>query len=1031
MLTSQGQTVRLSESIIDGLVDAYNDLHEHIHRDEQYNNYFGLRDYYSLIKGVIQDAIQTQEDPYVCVRRQLSVDFDGIVDGSRYIYASSKFKTLLDQCLTRRTGRYLMLIAEKESVIDYVERYIIAHHQSQPVRILIGSCSPGDLISGTTYTEQYNYRVLMDIILYVERNTRLVLHRMGHLYDDLYDLFNQNFAVSAGKIFCHIPLGPLYHSRCLVNDDFYCVVFVQRQDLPKCDPPFLNRFEKHIIDMDNLVHPHQKAITSDLLVWLAELLSSNTNKHFPLLQHLFINYNFDYICNLVIDAFDHLNIPTDNDKEIIHPFIHQYCDIHEHLSVSSIIKKAMAVKQMAIQNQVVYTYTQLHDMINFGEESKNVEEIKLSHFKLELELMKKICLHYKPTTQARLLLIRVDYHFEQKHILCLKYILYNHRVDTSDQGVWIVFHLQRNLLNQVTNDVLFNGWDIVMIEDLNEHKLIPQEILINPSYLQLIADDRFRFDECTFDERINRCFTKFRYIVSCKQYEHHINDRLDYLLLSIKIENSSLRSIIQSHLQILQTTVQSNSQDWQRDLLYNEIVIELPLIFYLRLPCARVEYENIRRIRELLIEMPQDYNDMSADNNDNILDKFSINQLRNKSIYKQNFEIIINDVNLLKHFYHDQISLALDEAKLYQLSTSFVLKLLTSNPTRSPIDLLKHLLDNHTELIELLRMFEAGLELVNEKKLSSEIFQQQFITSNNTSAAPINNPSDPFIEISLMNLIELIISPSSIGNVKNIEQQACRRSNYDVNYATCDEIHNFINDLGEMINSNLEEINNINIVHDPLVKLEIEFMKNWLVDHGDQTNEQIPQYGDEMEQFDQYLNQLNDPTRKIERLMVNRIHMHLILDVHEDKVIEAILRKDFVRFKERIQQLVNEQSDHGSTLIGLTAWLKYYAQLYALALNNDKKAEVMNNIDQLLTRDNSQFCSTLKLFVTKQLCQFFKITLKELRDIFINRTCTWIRQMITKPNGQLAQEIRPNIILPTPLFQFHKEFMRINQILSH
>ena len=320
MFTNQEQGVRLRESIIHGLADAYADLHEHINEDERYNNCFGLPDYYALIKGVIQDSIRVREDPFVSIRRQLSVNFDGVFNGSRimwskfcqYIkrnylistYPPPKFKTLLDECLTRRSGRYLMLITENESVIDYVERHIIVNHQRQLVRTLTGSCFSGDLISETIYTKEYNYRVLMDIILYAETSTTLIMRRMGHLYDNLYDLFNQNFATSAGKKYCRIPLGPLYHPRCLVNENFYCVVFVQKQDLPKCDPPFLSRFEKHIIDMDNLVHPCHRAVTSNLLAWLADLLAASTNKYFPLLQHLFVNYNTDYICNLVIDAYE-------------------------------------------------------------------------------------------------------------------------------------------------------------------------------------------------------------------------------------------------------------------------------------------------------------------------------------------------------------------------------------------------------------------------------------------------------------------------------------------------------------------------------------------------------------------------------------------------------------------------------------------------------------------------------------------------------------------------------------------------------
>ncbi|CAF4915976.1 unnamed protein product [Rotaria sp. Silwood1] len=1276
MANSQEQTVRFNESVIKGLADAYARLHEHVNKNEQYNHYFGLRDYYSLIKGIFQETIQTREDPFTCVRRQLSVNFDGIFDGSNYMWeqfcqfikrnylinrhAAPKFKSLLDQCLTQRTGRYLMLIAENESAIDYVERYIITNYYSHTVRTLIGSCFSGDLVSGTTYTEQYNHRILMDIIPYAERSTTLIMRRMGHIYDNLYDLFNQNFTVSAGKKFCRIPIGPLYHPRCLVNDEFYCIVFVQREELSKCDPPFLNRFEKHIIDMNSLFHPFQKTITSDLLVWLAELLSSNTNKNFPLLQHLFVNYNVDYIHNLVIDAFNQLNIVTDsesnhahdilayckeklllassfdlplvlawrsNNTENVHPLIDQYYNLHEHLSFSNILRQALSVDKGVIPDRIIYTYTQVHDMINYDNQENQIKEIKLGNFKTELELIKTIRLFYKSTKQTRLLIIRVDYHREQKHALFLKHILHNNREITSNHKIWIIFHLQRNLLNQVTNDVLFNDWNIIMIENLNEHKLIPREILINPFYVGLISHDQFRFTECTFDERIRRCFTKFRYIGSPRNDESRINEHLDRVLESITTTDPSIRSIVQSYLSILQANIQFDSEDWRQDLLTNEIIIgachsvfsaiqqtishyydkyifllfshlekfsfldtylliismkpsdvrdslekiwhdsltlslksidrtmmnmnvmEIPLILGLHLPCARAEHDQLCQIRELLINNSQNYTSEYFDESDSTVNEFALNQLKKRSVYKNNWETIINQALLFEHYYHDQLLLLLDEVKLSQIPVSVVHTLLNSNPTRSRTDVLKHLLNNYAELIEILRMFEVCIELINGERIIVDMFEKQFIRMDTSNTAnPHHNEShfyrlilhnehfylvapqalasfdeafecagDPFIETSLMNLIELITSASSIQKVKNIEQlsttygrvvegvlsldnytvnnleklrsftslvrcittlvrqeqsltvfkNACDYTNYDMNFQTCDDIHQFMKQLHIMINSNSKQITD-NLPQDPLIKLETEFMKNWLVDHGNEyidvltsiskldnslwkysariftvldrklelldkikkTNGQISQDDEEIEQFDQYLNALIDPTRKIEHLMVNRIHMHLILDVRQKRTIEDILQKDFIYLEDNIRRVIENQSQRSASLISLIAWLKYYTQYYALALNNDIQIEVMNHIDRVLTRDDSPFCSTLKLFIIKQLCQFFKVSLDGLCNIFVNRNCYWIRPMIAHSNAQQAQTMRRNLILPTPLFQGSDDFTQINKLLS-
>jgi hypothetical protein len=95
----------------------------------------------------------------------LTINFDRVVDGAAFMWESfcqtlqreeflpqyqpPNLKQLLDQNLSIRSdNRYLMLIADSESAIDYVERYIhvIPHRQIQMVRTLVGSQMPEDLL---------------------------------------------------------------------------------------------------------------------------------------------------------------------------------------------------------------------------------------------------------------------------------------------------------------------------------------------------------------------------------------------------------------------------------------------------------------------------------------------------------------------------------------------------------------------------------------------------------------------------------------------------------------------------------------------------------------------------------------------------------------------------------------------------------------------------------------------------------------------------------------------------------------------
>ncbi|CAF3682110.1 unnamed protein product [Adineta steineri] len=1152
-----------------------------------------------------------------------------------------------------------MLIAENESVIDYVERYIIVKHQPPSVRTLIGSCFSGDLISGRTYTEQYNYRVLMDIILYAETNVTLVMRRMGHLYDNLYDLFNQNFAISGKKKYCRIALGALYHPRCLVNEDFYCVVFIRKDDLMKCDPPFLNRFEKHIINMESLVHQRHWSITNNILTELMNLLPTNINKHFPLLQHLFVDYSNDYICNLVIDTFNDLKLSIDDENNTLdivnfcknkllhtssfdlplilslqsnqcHPLIDQYYDIHIDLIFQTVINQAL--NETILPNQIIYTYTQVYHTINCN--SDDIDIIKLSMFKTELELTNQIKQHYQKQNHKRLLIIRVDYHQEHEHILLLKHILLNSKIQATNRSVWLIFHLQRNMLNQTINEVLFNGWSTLMINDLNENKLIPKNILLNPSYIDLITHPYFLISECLLDELIDRCLTKFRYIVSHKNLIPQINIRRNQIIehLTTTVQSQSLRSIIQEHLfKLIEKITVPRFSDWRQDLLTNGIligtcrsfndalqsiisifyenyllllfshlekssfidsflflcknptnyllnkiwfdclkstletidttiinvdIIEMPLFFNLHLPCAKTEYETIRLIRQTISQRRDDNNINEED-----LIHFAIKQLRTKSMYGSNIDTILDDNNLFQYYYYDQLILAQDEAKICQLSSPFIQCLIMSNSTRSINDRLKHLLIDYNELFDILRLFEISTKLINEDDFLNKLFHQQFLTLNNNDSTLIKNDStfyklvltnenfylispkseistddifscegDPFIEVSLMNLIELLVSQSVIDHVDNIEQltvtyslvaqsilnlrnysvnnleklrsfislircittlistnkaldvfkQACRYASFDATFETCDHIHKFINHLQEIISKNEPNTNEI-VIQRTLLKLESEFLKNWLVDHGDEylniitlmsksdnnlwqysakiftyidrklqllpmikdfngqlpsiedyleLNENLQELTNQYQQFDEHLRQLNDSSRKIEHIMVTRIHMHLILTMNNKEIIEDILEKHFVQFEENLREIQNTQKDYGTTLISLISWLKYYSQLYAFILINDSHHTILEDIDKLLTRDDFLFCSTIKLFIIKQLCQMSTITLDNLRDIIFNRNVTWMKPMLALFSGQKTQEARKLLILPTPLFECREEFLRVDNILT-
>ncbi len=48
-----------------------------------------------------------------------------------------------------------------------------------------------------------------------------------------------------------------------------------------------------------------------------------------------------------------------------------------------------------------------------------------------------------------------------------------------------------------------------------------------------------------------------------------------------------------------------------------------------------------------------------------------------------------------------------------------------------------------------------------------------------------------------------------------------------------------------------------------------------------------------------------------------------------------------------------------------------------------------------------------------------------MRDRYVNRNIIWIKPLIQRPRDQQAQNIRRNLILPTPLFECQQQYQRV------
>ena len=137
-----------------------------------------------------------------------------------------------------------MLISEGNDSSDII-KYLLNSIKKNYIE-LVGSKYKSDTKSGS-YTEE----ILNKIKYIIESPNILILKDLDIVYPSLYNLFNQNFTNCGDKKFVRIAFAYSKLSY-QVNKDFHAVVLVNKNQIRKLklDPPFLNRFEKHIINFD-------------------------------------------------------------------------------------------------------------------------------------------------------------------------------------------------------------------------------------------------------------------------------------------------------------------------------------------------------------------------------------------------------------------------------------------------------------------------------------------------------------------------------------------------------------------------------------------------------------------------------------------------------------------------------------------------------------------------------------------------------------------------------------------------------------
>ena len=499
---------RAYDSIICDTVEGYLKLKQE-YEELETPDFFGLRDFYHAIKYIAR-KLKNNSKKNINQIAQLALlrNFDGQKTSINHlskhftkVFSDKVLHTtpidLIEANLKDKNSRYLMIICDQDvSELLKIEKLskILPNH-----RYVLGSTFEKDINQ-----EDARFRILSDIIAYMEQGIPIILHNMEIIYSSLYDLFNQNFTiVGKSRRYCRVALGAEFNPRCLVHENFKAVVFLDndKNTLVSTDAPFLNRFEKHYLSLSDECDLNSSEVLVTVLRYFYLIMEHPDfkrhmdlyslipvlNQEIPfLITHFFAQIkNTDQLiekCEKLLFSNSSMDIMllcqiiclVDEEKENI---MNKWMKFH-NISMGSYLKKlsdknrSKSVKMISVTfDTSEFNLNKLSEIckldLNFG---KTIQQEKCLNIKCE-EDFKKSYLHFLKNPEKLIYILELEYSSESQHLRFLVNLIEslekNCEFKKKNMVKNVIFILRQKRSDMKRKPVsLFKDWKYKMFEDL-------------------------------------------------------------------------------------------------------------------------------------------------------------------------------------------------------------------------------------------------------------------------------------------------------------------------------------------------------------------------------------------------------------------------------------------------------------------------------------------------------------------------------------------------------------------------------------
>lgn len=278
---------------------------------KQGKGFFGLRDYYSLIKMIFAVAKASQRKPTAeetmkAVLRNFSGrdDVDAVTVFTKTLHIAPNLESISAIEFVRENiqavgqeeeCRYLLVLTKNYAALQILQQSFFSE-SGQP-EIIFGSSFPKD----QEYTQIC--RNINRVKICMETGQTVVLLNLQNLYESLYDALNQYYVSLGGQKYVDLGLGT-HRVKCRVHEDFRLIVIEEREVVYKQFPiPLINRLEKHYLDIHTVLKTEQKSMVEELERWVRLFVClSSQNKYQP--ADVFIGYHSDTCASVVLQVIE-------------------------------------------------------------------------------------------------------------------------------------------------------------------------------------------------------------------------------------------------------------------------------------------------------------------------------------------------------------------------------------------------------------------------------------------------------------------------------------------------------------------------------------------------------------------------------------------------------------------------------------------------------------------------------------------------------------------------------------------------------